>query len=417
MKSSLKLNTFYLFIVQGSTHLLPLITFPYLVRVLGPTGFGTLAFAQATIQYFTLLTDYGFNLSTSKAIAQNSKSHTEVERIFWSTFFAKIALAIISFMALCTLVLAVKTYREIADVLFFYFIGVVGSALTPTWFFQGMEKMRPLTISSLISRATIIPLTFMLVKSPQDLSIAAAFQGSAGLLVGLVGLFLVYKDKTIKRILFSPRDIIDSLKDGWHVFTSTAAISLYTVSTTVILGFISGPAAVGLFNAVNTIKNAATFAFTPFSQALYPRINSLFQTSYNEAIALLRKALRIQGSVAAFVSIMLFVFAELIEQLVLGSKFTGAALVIRIFAPIPFLTSLSNILGIQTMLTHGYKKEFSRILITSGFLNIALIFPLCTHLAAKGAAISVLLTETFVTICMILFLKKKNHALFGRAQE
>ncbi len=411
--SSLKLNTIYLFIVQGSSYLLPLLTFPYLVRVLGPTGFGILGFAQATVQYFMLMTDYGFNLSTSRLIAHNRDNPEEINKIFWSTIFAKSGLALLSFLVLLILILAVPTYQDMKSVLLYYFLGVVGNVLSPIWYFQGMEKMRPLTISSLVSRALVIPLTFLLVKSIDDINVAAALQGSANLLVGIIGMFLVYYDRTIKRVYFSISHIVESLKEGWHVFTSTAAISLYTVSTTVILGFISGPVAVGLFNAVNTIKNAAGYAFTPFSQALYPRINALFKSNYDQAIALLKKALKIQGGIAAMVSVGLFVFADLIERLVLGAKFAGAASLIRIFAAVPFMTSISNILGIQTMLTHGFKKEFSRILIASGLLNLALIFPLSYYLSAPGAAISVLVTETFVTMTMFIFLKKKKHPLFS----
>jgi O-antigen flippase len=411
--SSLKLNTIYLFIVQGSTYLLPLLTFPYLVRVLGPAGFGLLAFAQATVQYFMLITDYGFNLSTSRLIAHNRENREEINKIFWSTIFAKAGLALVSLVILMVLIASVPTYRDIKPLLLFYFLGVIGTVLSPIWYFQGMEKMRPLTISSLVSRALVIPLTFMLVKSTDDINIAAALQGSANLLVGIIGMFLVYYDRTVKRVFFSGTHIFESLKEGWHVFTSTAAISLYTVSTTVILGFISGPVAVGLFNAVNTIKNAAGYAFTPFSQALYPRINALFKSNYDQAITLLKKALKIQGGIAAVVSVGLFIFADLIESLVLGTKFVGAASLIRIFAAVPFMTAISNILGIQTMLTHGFKKEFSRILIASGLVNLTLIFPLSYYLSAPGAAISVLITETFVTATMLVFLKRKKHPLFS----
>ncbi|WP_413294131.1 flippase [Bdellovibrio sp. HCB185ZH] len=413
--SSLKLNTLYLFIVQGSTYLLPLITFPYLTRILGPAGFGTLAFAQATVQYFILFTDYGFNLSASRLVAHHRNDPVELTKIFWSTFFAKLGLSLISFLLLVPLLFIVDAYSAIKPILLCYFLGVIGNVLSPIWFFQGMEKMRPLTISSLVSRGLIIPLTFFLVKSPSDLVLAALLQGCANLLAGFAGMTLVYLDKSIQRTYFNLKEIWDALKDGWHVFISTAAISLYTISTTVILGFIAGPAAVGLFNAASTIKNAASYLITPFSQALYPRVNALYKSNYNEAIQLLRKALVLQSSVALCASLGILIFAELIEKIVLGPSFVGVALLIRILAFAPFLIAISNILGIQTMLTHGYKKEFSLILLISGAANLILLFPLGHAFQATGAAVSVLVTETLVTTLMAIFLKKKNNPIFGKS--
>ncbi|MGL4726212.1 MAG: flippase [Scandinavium sp.] len=412
INSTLNKNIFYLALVQGSSYILPLITFPYLVRILGPEYFGLLGFCQASMQYLVLLTDYGFNWTATQQIAKNKGNKKELTEIFWSVIFAKIFLAVGAFIVLIIACLVVPQYNQVWYILLAFSPLVIGNIIYPVWFFQGMEKMKWITLCTISARCLVIPLTFLLVHSKEDVWLAALIQGSVNLLAGMIGLCLIMQKQWIHGLIFNRAKIKSSLADGWHVFLSTSAISLYTTSTTVILGFVAGPVAVGYFNAANTIRNAAQGLLSPITQAIYPRINSLFDTDYQQALSLIRKSIRIVGGLACIGSILLFVLAPWIINIGVGKNYEESIIVLRWMAVLPLIIVLSNIFGVQTMLTHNYKKQFSRILIVSGITNLLIIFPLVFFYAETGAAISLLVTETLVTLLMYLFLRSKHIYLF-----
>lgn len=411
INTTLNKNIFYLALVQGSAYILPLLTFPYLVRVLGPANFGVLGFCQATMQYLVILTDYGFNLTATQQVAKKRDNKNELSILFWNVIWSKCFLATIAFFILFIICLLVPKYQSEWPVLLAFSPMVVGNIIYPIWFFQGMEKMKWITICTICARLLLIPWVFIYVKTPDDVWVAALAQGATNLIAGLIGCFMIYSHGWVGKLTFNIKEIKTSLYDGWHVFASTSAISLYTTSTTIILGLLSGTVSVGYFNAANTIRNAIQGLLNPVTQAIYPRINYLYDNDYEKCIKLIKKALKAIGGLSFISSAILFLFAPLIIKYGVGENYSDAVSVLRILSFLPLLVSLSNIFGVQTMLTHGLKKEFSRILIVAGITNLLIIFPLVTLFNEDGAALSMFLTEFMVTGAMFFYLRK-NKILF-----
>ncbi len=407
-------NIIYLSLVQGSNFLLPLITFPYLVRVLGPHNFGVLGFCQATMQYLVLLTDYGFNWTGTQLIARNKNDSRKVDSIFWSIIYAKILFAMISFIIFIALCVFIDKYRALWLIMVFLFPMVIGSIIYPIWFFQGLEKMRMVTICTVASRFITIPFVFIYVNDANDVVNAALIQSSAYLVAGFFALSIIKKKKLVISHRFDIIDIIKCIKDSWHIFISTSAISLYTTSIAIILGFISGPIAVGYFNAANTIRSAAQNMLSPITQALYPHVNSLIVSDYRAALTLINKSLKIVGAISFLGSCLLFILAPEVIEIGIGKNYQESVDVLRIMAFVPCIVMLSNIFGVQTMLPLGYKKQFSKILVIGAILNLSIIFPLIIMFSQNGAALSLLITEIVVTILMFLFVKRKRIQIFQK---
>ncbi|MGM5532037.1 flippase [Mixta calida] len=411
INTTLNKNIFYLALVQGSAYILPLLTFPYLVRVLGPTNFGILGFCQATMQYLVILTDYGFNLTATQEVARKRENKDKLTVLFWNVIWSKCFLAFMAFFALFLMCLWIPKYQNNWYVLLAFTPMVLGNVIYPIWFFQGMEKMKWITVCTICARLILIPWVFVYVNSPDDIWIAALAQGATNLIAGLIGCLMIYSHGWVGKLTFSIKEIKECLYNGWHVFASTSAISLYTTSTVVILGFLSGTTAVGYFNAANTIRNAVQGLLNPITQAIYPRINYLYDNDYPKCISLIRKSLNGIGCLSFLTSLFLFVFSPIIIKYGVGENYSNAATVLRILSFLPFIVSLSNIFGVQTMLTHGLKKQFSRILIFAGVGNLLVIFPLITFFKEDGAALSMLFTEAMVTAAMFFYLQK-NRILF-----
>ncbi|VFS52826.1 oligosaccharide flippase family protein [Budvicia aquatica] len=268
--------------------------------------------------------------------------------------------------------------------------------------------MKWITLCSISARFMLVPLTFVFVQGIDDLWIAALIQGGTNFIAGLIGFYFIFNNNWVGGPIFSLERIRCSLRDGWHVFVSTSAISLYTTSTTVILGFLAGPVSVGYFNAANMIRGAVQSLLNPISQAIYPRISFLMDNNYSKAILLIRKSLMYLGVISLCASVFLILFSSLIVKYGVGDEYQASVSVLRWMAFLPFFISLSNVFGIQTMLTHNYKKQFSWILVVCGLSNLIIIFPLVYYFQQDGAAMSMLLTELCVTIIMYLFLRSKN---------
>jgi O-antigen/teichoic acid export membrane protein len=405
-------NMVALSVLQAANMALPLATLPYLFRVLGPSHFGAYVFAQAVIAYLVLLADYGFNWSATGEIARVQSDHDAVTRIFWRTQAAKALVACAGLVLLVVGVLLVPKLIELRPIMFATFPFVIGTVLFPQWLFQGLERMFFITVSTLSARVLVIPLTYLLVHAPGDTWLAALINSISTVVAGIVAHALIVRARMISLWMPSADEVMEAFREGWHVFVSTAAVSLYTTTNSVLLGFLAGNVAVGYFGAADKIRNAAQALIGPLSNALYPRVNALFAEDAAKAYALVRKALYSMSAIMLAISAMLWACAPWIVRIAMGPQYAPAVAVLRWMAFVPLLVSLNNVLGLQMMLPLGMKKKFSEILLGSGVFNVALLVPLAIRLGAQGAAMSVLATEVLVTGCMALYLIRKRVPVF-----
>lgn len=401
-------NFISLLLLQGANYILPLLTVPYLVRVLGPEKYGLIAFAQALIQYFIIITDYGFNLSATRKISIVRENKLEVSRIVSNVFCIKIGLAIICFFVLSICVMAVPCIRTNPLLYLISFGMVIGNICFPTWFFQGVEKMRYITFLNIFAKLVFTIAVFILVKGEQDFILVPLVNSLGYLSAGIVSLFFLLTKFKVTWQSVSLQTLSVELKDGWHIFLSTAAISLYTASNTFILGLLTNDAVVGYYSAGEKIVKAFQGLLSPLSQAIYPYVNKLAAESPVACLRWIQKLFYLLGSFGLILSVFLFICADTIVNVVLGAKYLESIYVIRILALIPFVVALSNVLGIQTMLTFKYNQLFSKILIFAGVVNVSLTFlivPIYQHI---GTSVAVVTTESFVTITMLICLKIKG---------
>jgi len=410
-KKRLTENFLSLLILQGLNYILSLVTFPYLVRILGPEKFGLIAFAQAFVAYFQILTDYGFNLSATREISINRENKQKVNEIFSSVMTVKLFLCLLSFLILSIFLIFIPKFRNDWLIYIFTFGMVLGNVLFPVWFFQGMEQMRYITILHIIAKTIFTISIFVFVKKMSDYLYVPLINSLGYLTAGILSLWVVNKEFGVKFVLPTLDAIKNQLKEGWHIFISTVAISLYTTSNTFILGLFTSNTIVGYYSAAEKIVRAIQGLLTPVSQTVYPYISKLASESKEKAISFIRKIVKVVGGGTFVVSFLLFTFAVPIVNIVLGKQYQQSIIVLRILAFLPFIIGLSNVFGIQTMLPFNFKESFSKILILAGILNVGLAFILVPFFHHIGISIAVVATEIFVTISMFFYLQRKGMNL------
>lgn len=399
--------------LQVANLLLPLITLPYLLRVLGPEQFGAYGLAQAVVTQCVVLADFGFNLSATQRLAQLQGQQQAISRLFWSVQTAKALLALGALVLLALATLLVPRLAAIAPVVLGSAPALVAAVIFPQWLFQGLERMAFITLSSVLARAATIPLVFACVRTPQDAWLAAAIAALAPLLAGLLACGLIAWHGLIGWSQPRRADLAEVLRADWPMFTSTAATSLYSTITPVLLGLLTTTHAVGLYSAADRIRQACQSLITPLGQAAFPRINAVMADDRGAGLALVRRLLLLQGGVTLLMSAALWSLAPQIVALVMGPAFGEAVPVLRLLAALPLLIGLSNVLGIQAMLPLGMNTAFSRIVLASAMGNLLLLAALAPPWQARGAATAVLLTECLVTTAMAWVLHRAGIRLLS----
>lgn len=407
-------NIIALFTIKGLQYILAFITFPYLVRVLQVENFGSVVFVQGVLQYFILFTDYGFNLLGPKEIAQHDKLE-ERGRIFASIFAAKLILLCISTI-LFACILAIISYINNEDILLYIvtYLMVIGNVILPVWFFQGIQQMRYITIVNIIGRVLSIVCIFYYVKNPEDYILAGFFQSSVPFVAGICSWIILWKNYKEIFILPKYKDIKRVFIDGWGIFIATIALNLYTASNIVFLGLLTNNIIVGYFSGAQKIIQNINSLISPITQAIYPYISKITNNSKSNGLKFLRRMVWILGGGNFVVSILIFIFAEWIVDLLLGDGYEQSVLLLRILSFLPFIISLSNIFGIQTMLVFGMKKQFNKILLSAAVINTVIVLPMIYFYQAIGVSISMTITEIFVTLTMYIVLRKNNIYLISR---
>ena len=285
---------------------------------------------------------------------------------------------------------------------------VLGQVLFPVWFFQGMERMKYITFLNVLAKLIFTVAIFIFVKKTSDYLYVPLLNSLGFIVAGILALWIVFKDFGVFFRIPNFEDLKYHLKEGWYIFISTVAISLYTVSNTFILGLFTNNVIVGYYSAAEKLIKAVQGILGPISQSVYPYVSKLINESKETGISFIKKLTFIIGSSSFVLSLIIFLFADFIVKIILGNQYLESIIVLRILAFLPFIIGLSNIFGIQTMLALNYKKAFSNILVSASAINIILAFilvPLYKHI---GISFSVLISEIFVTVAMFLFLESKG---------
>ena len=296
------------------------------------------------------------------------------------------------------------------------FVGVIGNVLFPSWYFQGIERMGFISIISGATRVLSAVLLFVLVHQSKDGLLAVAIQSLGMILAGVAGFVVCLRWVNLNMQRPSWQGLKTHVDEGWHLFVSTAAISLYTNTNVFLVGLLAGNVQAGYFSAADKLIRAISGLIAPINQAVFPHVNSLVRTSSQAALTFIAQSLKWMSGLTLVPVVVMFLLARPIAVLCFGHAGLGAVPVMRWIAPLPFLIAVSNVLGIHTMLTFGLDKQFSRIVISAGILNVFLGVPLILWSGAQGAGASVLIAETMVTL-MTIFVLRRNRIIIPLKQK
>lgn len=400
-------NALYLLSVQGLSYLFPLMTLPYLVQTLGVREYGVLGFSLALSQYGVMLVDFGFNYSATRDISLYRDDAKERCKIFWSVFYAKSILAVAACSALYVVVNLYNHDFEKVN-LYWSFLSIIGAALFPLYYFQGIEKMKFIAIISLLSKLLSLIMIFTLVKSSEDTWVAIAIQSSINLIAALFSLPYLIIRGGLFFYKFKINDLCLEMKKSSDFFLSSVSINLYTTSLTVILGIVSGPQSVGYFVAADKLRAAVQGLIGPVIQAVYPRVSRVMNNSTLEGVRLSLTVFKYQFSFMFIICIVSMLMADYIINMLYGTLYKDIVVTFRVLMIVPIVVTVSNIAAICIMIPIGMKKEFTKIVTISGVLSLPITFVMAWQFSYNGVAISLVFIEFIIMAQFIIALVRSN---------
>jgi polysaccharide transporter, PST family len=413
---SLAANIFWLYGLQALNYLTPLLLVPYLIRVLGPDRYGLLVLSQSLTQYFIIATDYGFNYSATRSITVNRSDATAITKIFWTVTATKGSLLVIGagvMIAMLAWVPKLHSDRVIYEVAY---LGVIGNALFPQWLFQGMENMRSISVVTGATKLGSALCVVLFVHHAKDALLAVLLLSSGQLLSGLIGAFVGIRRYVHGFVLPCRLEILSAIRDGQHLFLTTASMSLFTNTNTLLVGLIAGNTQAGYFGVADKLARATSGLVYPVIQAAYPHSIRLIAESKQALLAFLYKMLSYGSAFAIAAGIAILLLSGRIGHAAFGDNVPTLLILIQCSAAFPPLATVSAILGTLALIPFGCDRAQSRLLLASGLFNLSLAYLLISFHGALGGVISMAITETVIVIGSLALLSCRGvHLLRWKA--
>jgi PST family polysaccharide transporter len=399
--------------VQLATYVVPLLTLPYLARQLGPSALGLVVFAQSLSLTLYLLLEYGFNLSSTRDVARRRERPGEIEAIVAGVTGAKLVLVALGTLVALACMLAVPEFRASPEYLWLAWLDALALGLMPTWYFQGIERMRLFAAGQFAARALAAVGIFALVHDPDDGWIVLALQAAFDGLVTIALLAVMARTVRFRRPTL--RGATRTLRDGRSMFAFNAAVSLYTAVNSFALGLVAPQSQVGYFGSAEKIARAGTRLMVPISMSLFPRVSSMIERGAHDAARrVARRALLVQTALGTAAAAALAASAPWVVDVLFGPRFTEAEPALRILALMLPLVAVSNVLGIQWMLPLGLDRSFVSVCVGAAGLNVALLLTLGSAFGATGAAWAVVAAETTVAVGLVAVLWRRRMLPLAR---
>lgn len=390
-------------VLQMANYALPLITLPYLVRVLSPDRFGLIAFAQAIIQYFVLFTDFGFNFSAVREISINRENKNKVSEIFCTVYFIKTVLTIISFLILVlAVIITPKLKSEWLLYLLMYGI-VIGNMLFPIWFFQGIECMKYVTALNVSSKLIFTVLVFGMIRQESDYIIFPVISSLGYIVAGVTGFWIAVRKYSIQLIIPTREFIISQLKISGYFFASRVCLALYSVSNTVLLGIFTTNEITGFYAAAEKLIRAIEGMNQPIINTLYPYI------AKTRNKRLYKYAVYMGGGIGCIAFIILILFSQEITQLLYGKDFQTTAHILQLYAIDLTIVFPSGLIGLPILAAFGHIRYLNYTNVLGFIIYVIFIVGMALILSELNVyliVVSIILSEATVLISRIAGLKK-----------
>ena len=404
MAKSIKKNYLYNLVFQILSIILPIVTAPYLARVLGVEGVGTAAYTLSIVAYFILIANLGIASFGQREIAMHQDDKKKYSKIFWNLMAFRGIAGVVTVVAYAVLIAFASRYQIIYGILT---INLLANIFDISWLYQGLEEYKFISIRNILVKLLFTAAIFIFVKTPGDLNLYILFNGLS-LAISTFALWTRLPRDVEKPVKSEIKPFL-YFKDTLIYFLPQVATTIYTVLDRTMLGLMTdGQVENGYYEQAYKIISIALAVVTSLNIVVAPRIAFLFKKNNIEEIKeRLRKSLRFVGLLSVPISFGIAAIASSFVPWFFGEGYEKVSDLLPIFAPIVVIIALSNCIGGQCLTPCGLRLKSALALWAGAVLNLVCNLLLIPKLGSFGATIGSLVAEGTITI--LYFYLSRNY--------
>ena len=397
---SLKLNFIMNAVLKMSAFIFPLITFPYVSRVLGADGNGKISFASSLVNYFTMFASLGVPTYGIRVCAQCRDDKEKLNKTVQELIFINTITTIMAYLCLLVLVFNVHKLQEKSTIILINSVSIALSVFGIEWLYQSLEEYSYITVRNLAFKVISVILMFLLVKNTDDYIVYAGINVIGTVGSNILNLLRLRKYVSLKK--FDNYDIKHHIKPVLTFFALSVATTIYTSLDQVMLGFMASDAEVGYYAAAIKMKTILVSLVTSLGTVLLPRTSYYVQNGHiKEFKNIIQKAICFVWAIALPLTIFFMLQAKRTILILGGEQYLPATASMVVITPTVLLIGLSNLTGVKVLVPLQFEKYTVYSTCLGSVVDIivnALLIPKC---GAMGASIGTLFAEVVVLLFQI----------------
>lgn len=404
-------NFLFLGIIQSSNVLISIITMPLLIQSLGVDQFGLVNLSLSVIILLNILVGFGYNLSAPREVAVNQQNKKNLSQLVSNVFSAKFLLACFATLLVIIGVFGFNLFKEYQLILLFSIMLLFSEATLPLWFFQGMEKMKLVSIANIFSKLLFLMGIVLFIHSPNQSKWVNFMMGFFGLSINLLLLFYIHTFLKVK--FFRPQigAIWASMKENVLFFFSNLASHISINGGLIILSFFSFAETLGMYSLAERIVMVLRLFPALIIQAIFPNASKLYHKDEEAFYRFLKNVYARVLIVGALISLGTHLMAPWIIKVLSRSDLSESVSYLKILAAVPFLACL-NVGNVTLMLVADLKQLLFRASWMMCLYMIVTSVILTANFGAIGLSIGILTTEIIVFLICLVLLYRRNRKLF-----
>lgn len=348
---------------------MPLITLPYLTRVLTPNYYGIATYMTSTMTYFQVLIDFGFIYSATRDASLHRADKKRLGEILSQTIAAKLILCLLGFLIMLIMVPFVTIMKENFVLTLLYFLSVAITIFLPDYIYRGLEKMEIVSIRFILARLVSTVLTFILIKSSDDLILMPVLLICGNLAAVIFSFLHLYRKEHVRFVAINWREVVDSLKSSSVFFVATFATTAFGATTTFLMGVEKfstlSTAEIAFWGLAYQIICTIEMMYDPIISSIYPHMVK------NKDYGVIKKALLIFMPLILLGVVVCYFLADVGMNLAGGSEYTDAVPIFRILLPMLIFSFPAQLLGFPLLAPIGKEKLASISTIISAAFHVS----------------------------------------------
>lgn len=390
-------NFIFLATIQASNVVISLITIPLLIQSIGVDQFGLVNLALSVIVLCNILVGFGYNLSAPREVAINHQNKEVLSHLVSNIIGSKVLMAFFATLGIGVAIFGLGMFKEYQWILLFSVLLLFSEATLPLWFFQGMEKMKLISIANIFSKLLFLMGLVLFIHSPDQAKWVNFIMGAAGLGINLLLLLYIHYQLHIK--FYKPKfiQLFTSLHENGLLFLSNLASHISVNGGLIILSFFSTAEILGMFSLAERISMVLRIFPSLVIQAIYPNASRLLQSDLPQFIRFIKKVYGISLLLGLLGSLTTFALAPFIIQVLSKAELKESVVFMKILAFLPFLACL-NIANVIVFLVKDQKNLMFKSSWLMFFYMISASTFLTSQYGALGLCIALVSTEIIVLL-------------------